>query len=97
MANDGNHAVTKAELDAALSAFEERIGKRFEEMIETMRGIETNLLTAFHSYARGVSVRMATHDSQYVAMNERMNALEERMLNLETRYGLLGGRRGPGA
>ena len=45
---DNGHPVTKSELNAALTALEDKL-------MERMREIEANLLTAFHSYARGVS------------------------------------------
>jgi len=50
-----------------------------------MRGIETNLLTAFHSYAKGQTARFHTVESTNADLLVRMAALEDRMLNLETR------------
>ena len=52
--NDDNAPVTRAELREELAALESRLES---SIIGRMRDMETALLTAFHSYSRGVSVR----------------------------------------
>ena len=60
--------------------------KNLADMLtELARQVETNLLTAFHSYAKGQSARMHSTEVANSALAERMAALEERVLNLETR------------
>jgi len=53
---DNGRPLTKAELQAELNAAK-------DELTASMRQIETNLLTAFHSYARGVSSHLHTLDA----------------------------------
>ena len=50
-----------------------------------MRQIETNILTAFHGYARGVATHLHTLDVGDQDIRLRLGVLEERVLALETR------------
>jgi hypothetical protein len=52
---------------------------------EFARGIETNLLTAFHGHAKGQTARLHTAELTAHDMGIRIAALEERVLNIETR------------
>lgn len=79
---DNGRPVTKAELHAELNA---ALDAAKDELTANMRQIETNLLTAFHSYARGVSSHLHTLDAGQQDLNTRMMALEDRVLALETR------------
>jgi len=63
---------------AALAASEERSQ-------EFARQIETNLLTAFHGHARGQTARLHTAEVTATGLATRVSALEDRVLNLETR------------
>lgn len=50
------------------------------ELESFMRQIETNVLTAFHGYARGAALDVGDQDIRL-----RLGVLEERVLSLETR------------
>ena len=67
-----------AELRAEIQATEDR-GQEFA------RGIETNLLMAFHGHAKGQTARLHTAELTTHDMGIRIAALEERVLNIETR------------
>ena len=56
-----------------------------DDLTEQMRQIETNMLTSFHSYGKGISHRMHDLEGSDVDIKGRLAALEDRMLNLETR------------
>jgi hypothetical protein len=56
-----------------------------DTLTELVRQFETNLLTSFHSYAKGQSARMHAIEIGNAAVAERLAALEDRVLNLETR------------
>jgi hypothetical protein len=56
-----------------------------DALTELMRGIETNLLTSFHGYGKGQALRMHALEVGDAAVIGRLAALEERVLNLETR------------
>jgi len=73
-------AVTKKDLAEA----ETRIVDRLTELI---RGVETSLLTAFHGYGKGQAARMHVLEVSDTATAQRLAALEERVLNPETRRG----------
>jgi archaellum component FlaC len=75
--------------DRRLDGFDTRLDgfdKRLDENLETIRNIETNLLTAFHNYARGQQARMHQTEANDRDMLLRLQSLEERMLDLESRF-----------
>jgi hypothetical protein len=55
-----------------------------ERVVETMRDIETHMLTEFHRYGRGQQARLHDVESSEHAMKVRIAALEERVLELKT-------------
>jgi len=71
-------AEIRAELRAEIQAAEDRAQ-------EFARGIETNLLMAFHGHAKGQTARLHTAELTTHDMGIRIAALEERVLNIETR------------
>jgi hypothetical protein len=90
MMNDDNAPVTRAELREELAALESRLESRLESsLIGRMRDMETALLTAFHSYSRGVSVRFRKIEADVsnidAAANARLAALEDRIMEVERR------------
>ena len=56
-----------------------------DESLETVRQIETNLLTEFHRYAKGQQVRLNTLELGDAALTMRLATIEERLLALESR------------
>ena len=74
-------------LDARLNQMESRL---VDELTELIRDVETKLLTSFHGYGKGQAARMHSLEVSDSDFATRLAALEERVLNLETR-------RGPGA
>ncbi len=75
-------AELEARLDAKLDAKLEALGDRLTELI---RNVETQLLTSFHGYGKGQAARMHLLEVSDSATATRLAALEERVLNLETR------------
>ncbi len=71
-------AGVKAELTAEIKASEERSQ-------EFARDLQTEILTGLQQFARGNFARMHTLDANQADNNVRLAALEERVLNLETR------------
>jgi hypothetical protein len=84
---------TKADLKVALA--ELRIETKADrasaitdlrnEMTDTMRQIETNLLTEFHRYGKGQQIRLHSLESRDAGVIERLAVIEERLLHLESR------------
>ena len=78
---DNGHPVTKSEMQAALDALKHELT---DELQEFMRQIETNILTAFHGYARGVTAHLRTPDTACLYASLRLLAIEEHLAALET-------------
>lgn len=65
---DNVKPVTKAELDSSIGGLKSEIivamqsqkEELREELVDSMRQIETNLLTEFHRYAKGQNARAST-------------------------------------
>jgi len=56
-----------------------------DSLTELVRDVETSMLTAFHGYAKGQAGRMAALEVGDAAVKQRLDALELRVLSLETR------------
>jgi hypothetical protein len=78
-------SIMRAETAALAQQIDVRIAAAEERMQEFTRTIETNLLTAFHSHAKGQTARLHTAESTAHDFGIRLAAIEERLLNLETR------------
>ena len=70
--------VTKTKFDAGLRDLR-------DNLVDSMRQIETNLLTEFHRYAKGQSARLHNVEISDSDMKLRLSMLEDRVLALETR------------
>lgn len=77
--------VTRSELHIELAVLRTELGALEERVTGTIRQVETNLLTAFHSYAQAQQARFHTGEVIDEELRKRMAALEERVLLLETR------------
>jgi hypothetical protein len=71
-------AKLEAKLDAKLDALADRL-------MEFTRNVETNLLTSFHGYGKGQALRMHSLEAGEATLKERLDVLEQRILNLEAR------------
>jgi len=54
-------------------------------LTELIRNVETSLLTSFHGYGKGQAGRMTALEVGDAAVKQRLDALEQRVLSLETR------------
>ena len=75
---DNERPVTRTEFDSGLRDLK-------DELIDSMRQIETNLLTEFHHYAKGQNARVHNVEVSEHDMKLRLSILEDRVLALETR------------
>ena|SRR6185436_14061084 len=71
-------AAMRGELRAEIAASADRL-------TDTMRQIETNLLTEFHRYAKGQNARIHTVEVGENDLKLRLSTLEDRVLALEIR------------
>ena len=90
-----------AQITAIVTAAEERLNTRIDQSVEAIatatraevkaakdeavENIETNLLTSFHVHAKGQTARLHTVETVAHDYGIRLAAIEERLLNLETR------------
>ena len=74
-----------AEVKADLAELKAEIKAAEERSQEFARGIETNLLTSFHGHAKAQTARLHTLDTVTHDYGLRLAAIEERLLNLESR------------
>ena len=89
MTPEDNRPAAKQDLDRAVesiaAAIRAEVQAAEDRSQESARGIETNLLTAFHGHAKGQTARLHTAELTTHDMGIRIAALEERVLNIETR------------
>jgi hypothetical protein len=85
MTPEDNRPATKQDLDRAVESIAAAIQAAEDRSQESARGIETNLLTAFHGHAKGQTARLHTAELTTHDMGIHIAALEERVLNIETR------------
>ena len=75
---ESERPVTRAELHDELAKFG-------EHLMEKMRDIETNLLTAFHGVNKATNARLHDVENGEHDLRLRLASLEDRVLALETR------------
>jgi len=78
----------KHELQTFRQGMEQELRHFADSMTEMMRDTETKMLTAFHGYAKGTAARIQRTEISEAANAARIEALESRVLELETRQGL---------
>lgn len=81
---NGQQPATKADL----RGLEEKIDRRFEDMVELLRDTETKLLQAFYGYAESNRKRMGQNEADTAILSSRVNTLEERLMQVEKRLNI---------
>jgi len=91
--------MTDEQLNQKFDKIDRKVDEKFESLLEFMvqsnkqiresiHDMETKLLTAFHSYAEGVSIRFKEVEHKIKVtdtLSQRIDVLERRVLNLETK------------
>ncbi|HYZ84046.1 MAG TPA: hypothetical protein VE621_06570 [Bryobacteraceae bacterium] len=77
-------------LDRKVEAVDTKIDTNVEELKARIERVETNLLTAFHQWARSTEIKMRDNTAkvdlfslQTTGFNERLSFLEERVSEVE--------------
>ena len=76
---------TQEVLDRAAQAIREEIGTGDARTIEAMRDMQSEILRGIEAFARGNFARMVRLEHADAATTERLAAIEQRLLDLETR------------
>lgn len=77
--------MTDEELNRRFEEMNRRFDQMREEMREFMRDMQTEMLRGLERFSRGNFSRLHRLETSDNDINERVNALEERVLALETR------------
>jgi hypothetical protein len=64
---------------------DEELNRRFDQIREDVRDMQTEILRGLERFARGNFARLHRLEISDTDLNERVNALEERVLAIETR------------
>jgi len=84
---DHGELAAKKDLAESQGRLTRDIAESEARLTELIRDVETQLLTAFHGNGKGQAVRMHVLEVADSATAQRLAAIEERILNLETRRG----------
>ena len=79
MSDDTNHPATKQDLTDLRAHVDQGLGRLEERLIEKMRDLQTEVLRAFHDWARAVELKLRS----LPAIEERLGLLEERISRIE--------------
>ena len=77
--------LTNEDKEWIVGAIDRGIAAAEQRLIESMRDMQTEILRGIENFARANSARMHRLEVSDSATNERITALEERVLRLETR------------
>lgn len=72
-------------LENRLNAWESRFDRKIANLEERLEATETRLLTAFHRWASPTEQRITSHTLMLSAVEERLQALDDRVKKLEGR------------
>jgi hypothetical protein len=78
---NNNQPATKQDVEQLRSEFQHG----FDELKETMRDGQTELLRAFYGFAESTQVRFKASDESEANMKKRLGIIEERITELERR------------
>ena len=76
---------TQEALDRSTQAIREEIGTGDARTIKAMRDMQSEILRGIEGFARGNFARMVRLEHADAATTERLAAIEQRLLDLETR------------
>jgi hypothetical protein len=68
---------------AQVDARFDQVDARFDQVIEATRDMQTEVLRAFHGWARPTEIKLRSHSDRLAAQEERLTLLEERLSDLE--------------
>lgn len=84
-ATKGDLQEIRVELRTELTAVRAEMTSMEARLVEAMRDIETHLLKAFHGFAEASERRLHRVETAEADSNQRLAALEKRVLDLELR------------
>ena len=93
--DNGHEPATKADLAALRADFKTEIDQlraeshhAYDDLKETMRDVQTELLKAFYGYAKSTDAKLKESEIADMLLRERLTAVEYRLTEVEKRLNL---------
>jgi hypothetical protein len=67
---------TKHDLELLRQAIEQKIDQRSEQLVDSMRDMQTEVLRAFHNWARPADIKLRSHEERIALLEERITEIE---------------------
>jgi hypothetical protein len=81
---DGNEPATKQDLQQMRSEFQHA----FDDLKETLRDVQTELLKAFYAFAQSTDAKLKESEISDMLLRQRLTAVEFRLTEVEKRLNL---------
>lgn len=81
---NGNEPATKADLEQLRS----ETTHQYNDLVERIDDLKTELLSAFYAFAKSDQKRIAHIEGDNAALNSRIATIEERLLTVEQKLNL---------
>jgi hypothetical protein len=77
--DNGHEPATKQDLQILRS----EMNHQYDDLKETIRDVQTEMLKAFYSFAESNQKRMAEMETESAAIKSRLSTIEDRLLQVE--------------
>ena len=86
--DDLNAPATKGDLQGAVEQLRSEINHQFDDLKETVRDIQTEILKAFYGYTQTTDAKLKESDQADYALRQRLTVVESRLLEVEKRLNM---------
>jgi chromosome segregation ATPase len=86
--DDLNVPATKGDLQGAVEQLRSEMQHQFDELKETLRDSQTEVLKAFYGYTQTTDAKLKETEQSDIALRQRLNAVESRILEVEKRLNM---------
>ena len=66
----------RAHADERIADLRAHVDERFDQVIEATRDMQTEVLRAFHNWARPTEVKIRSHEERLTLLEERVSEIE---------------------
>jgi len=85
---DGNAPATKQDLDRLGEQLRSEFQHGFDDLKETLRDVQTELLKAFYAFAQSTDAKLKESEISDMLLRQRLTAVEFRLTEVEKRLNL---------
>jgi len=86
--DDSNAPATKGDLQGAVEQLRSEMQHQFDELRETVRDSQTEILKAFYGYTQTTDAKLKENEQSDIALRQRLTAVESRILEVEKRLNM---------